>query len=61
MSDDSYDPYEIEIDYDDAGSYSCCSSYVQPAANIDGAPMCGSVDIYGDAFGSSVNYDAFIS
>jgi len=59
----SYDPYEIEIDYGDSGSAGCSSHWsdapVQPACNIDGAPMCGAVDIYGDAFGSTANYDAF--
>jgi hypothetical protein len=51
----SYDPYEIEIDYDDHGS---SSSSWAPASNVNGAPMVGATDIYGDAYGSTANHDA---
>lgn len=47
MDDDSYDPYEIDTSYND-----------EPAYNTDGAPMVGgSVDCWGDSYGSSINYD----
>jgi hypothetical protein len=55
----SYDPYEIEIDYDDRGSAG--SSCWTPAYNVDGAPMVGAVDIYGDAYGATANHDAFVT
>ena len=54
----SYDPYEIEIDYDDSSS---AGSSWTPAYNVDGAPMMGAVDIYGDAYGSTTNHDGFVT